>query len=176
MIVNIVVAASDNNVIGKNNKLLWNLPNDTAFFKNITYGLPVIMGRKTLESLGKPLKGRTNIVITRHPDAYKTHANVVKVSSLGEALGAAADTDAKECSVIGGGEIYKQAFNRTDRIYITRVHATLEGDTFFPEIDDKIWKLSHAEPFIKDRLHAFSYCFETWERIKPNEFTLKNSI
>jgi len=165
MTVNIVVAASDNNVIGKDNKLLWNLPNDTAFFKNITYGMPVIMGRKTMESLGKPLNGRTNIVITRHPDEFKTEAGVIKVSSLEDAIKVAADTDAKECSVIGGGEIYKKAFGRTDRIYITRVHATVEGDTFFPAIDSSIWKRTHAEAFEKDNRHAFSYRFETWERI-----------
>jgi dihydrofolate reductase len=168
MIINIVVAASDNNVIGKDNKLLWNLPNDTAFFKNITYGMPVIMGRKTFESLGKSLKGRTNIVITRHPNTYKTafsELRLVKVASLDEAIRAAEETDAKECYVIGGGEIYRQAISITNRIYITRVHTTVEGDTFFPVIDEKIWKLTHADAFGTDSKHAFPYRFETWERI-----------
>lgn len=165
MIINIVVAASDNNVIGKDNKLLWNLPNDTAFFKNITYGMPVIMGRKTLESLGKPLRGRTNIVISRQPDKLHVSGEVIKVRSLDEAIGAAEETDAKQCSVIGGGEIYRQAFNRTDRIYLTRVHATVEGDTFFPAIDEKEWKRTHCEAFGSDSRHAYDYRFETWERI-----------
>jgi dihydrofolate reductase len=165
MIINIVVAASDNNVIGKDNKLLWNLPNDTAFFKNITYGMPVIMGRKTLESLGQPLKGRANIVITRHPESLSTPPGVVKVVSLENAISAAAETDAKQCSVIGGGEIYRQAFDLTDRIYLTRVHTTIEGDTFFPVIEEKQWKLVYAEAHEVDSRHAFSYRFETWERI-----------
>jgi len=165
MFVNIVVAASENNVIGKNNKLLWNLPNDTAFFKNVTYGLPVIMGRKTLESLGKPLKGRTNIVITRDTARLAGQSGIVAVGSLSEAIDAAKATDALECSVIGGGQVYQQAMSITDRIYLTRVHAVLEGDTFFPEIDRHIWKLVRSIPHDKDDKHQFAYEFETWERI-----------
>lgn len=162
--VNIVVAASENNVIGKDNKLLWDLPNDTAFFKNVTYGMPVIMGRKTLESLGKPLKGRTNIVITRHPESIPPDAEVVKVASLDDALKAAADTDARQAWVIGGGEIYRQAFDRTDNIYLTRVLTTVSGDTFFPEIDEQIWKRTFVEPHDSDERHAHAYRFETWQR------------
>jgi len=164
MIVNIVVAASENNVIGKDNQLLWNLPNDTAFFKNITYGLPVIMGRKTMESLGKPLNGRTNIVITRHLEAFHAAGDVVKVRSLAEAFKAAEETDARECAVIGGGEIYRQALDMADRIYLTRVHTVVEGDTYFPEIDPGKWKLVHSEAFDRDSRHALAYRFETWER------------
>ncbi len=165
MIMNIVVAASDNNVIGKDNKLLWNLPNDTAFFKNITYGMPVIMGRKTFESLGKPLKGRTNIVITGNPE-LQLPDEVIKAGSLGEAIAAAEETDARECSVIGGGEIYRQAFDKADRIYLTRVHMVVDGDTYFPVINGKDWQLTHAEAFDKDSRHAYAYRFETWERKK----------
>ncbi|MBA4168475.1 MAG: dihydrofolate reductase [Chitinophagaceae bacterium] len=90
---------------------------------------------------------------------------VIKVTTLNEAIEASAETDAKECSVIGGGEIYKEAFDRSDRIYITRVHVTVEGDTFFPVINEKTWKLTHAEAFEKDSRHAYPYRFETWERI-----------
>src|SRR5688572_2479216 len=103
MKINLVVAASENNVIGRDNKLLWHLPNDMAFFKNVTWGMPVIMGRKTYESLGRPLKGRTNIVITRRTI---NDNGVIFADSLERAVADAASTDAKECYVIGGGEIY----------------------------------------------------------------------
>src|SRR4026209_2437067 len=102
MIMNMVVAASENNVIGKDNRLLWNLPNDTAFFKNITWGMPVIMGRKTLESLGKPLKGRTNIVITSNSE-FSPGNGIIVANSIEEAVKESEKTDAKECYVIGGG-------------------------------------------------------------------------
>src|SRR5688572_32786227 len=100
MIINLVVAASENNVIGKDNKLLWRLPNDMAFFKNTTWGMPVIMGRKTYESLGRPLKGRTNIVITRSATLSNQPEDLVVVSSFEKAIAAAAETDANECYVI----------------------------------------------------------------------------
>src|SRR5258708_7187140 len=119
MIISFVVAASENNIIGKDNKLLWTLPNDMKFFKNTTWGIPVIMGRKTYDSLGKPRKGRTNIVITRQ-NLEIPGAKVVK--SLDEALSAAAETDAKESFIIGGGQIFAEAIPRANKIYITRVH------------------------------------------------------
>lgn len=132
MTISLVVAASENNVIGKDNRLLWHLPNDMKFFKNTTWGMPVIMGRKTFESLGKPLTGRTNIVMTRHKDwtANGTRAS----ANIEEALEAAAETDAKEVFVIGGGEIFKQVLSQASRVYLTRVHVKLEGDAFFPEL------------------------------------------
>jgi dihydrofolate reductase len=167
MLINLVVAASENNVIGKNNQLLWNLPNDMAFFKNITWGMPVIMGRKTYESLGKPLKGRTNIVISNNEQFAAGHSNddIIITSSLEKAIKAAEDTDAKESSVIGGGEIFKIAINIARRIYITRVHATFEGDTWFPDIDKNEWTLISSKSFEADAKHAYSYTFETWECI-----------
>src|SRR6187431_528059 len=117
--VNLVVAVSENNVIGKDNKLLWSLPNDMKFFKNTTWGMPVIMGRKTYESLGKPLKGRTNIVISSNP-VFQPGNDVITVSSLQAAINRSAETDAKECYVIGGGEIFKQSMSMANRIYMTR--------------------------------------------------------
>ncbi|HSB94246.1 MAG TPA: dihydrofolate reductase, partial [Flavitalea sp.] len=131
--VSLVVAVSENHVIGKDNQLLWSLPNDMKFFKNTTWGMPVIMGRKTFESLGKPLPGRTNIVITSKPDWQAP--GTITVSSLDEAIHAAEETDAKEVFVIGGGQVYKQSMPVANRIYYTRVHTSVEGDTFFPEID-----------------------------------------
>lgn len=162
MQIALVVAAAENNVIGKDNQLLWRLPNDMKFFKNTTWGLPVIMGRKTFESLGKPLAGRTNIVITRKQDWQAPGAIVV--NSLEKALAAAADTDAKEASVIGGGEIYAQALPVAQRIYLTRVHTSLEGDTWFPEFSEKEWELLSNLDFPADEKHAYAYSFQVWGR------------
>lgn len=164
MIISIVVAASQNNCIGSNNQLLWHLPNDMKFFKNTTWGMPVIMGRKTYESMGKPLTGRTNIVVTRNAGWM---AEGVKVAAtLEEALVLAADADAREAYVIGGGEIYRQALPLTHRIYLTRVHTVLEGDTFFPEISEQDWICLSKLDFSADEKHQWPYSFEVWERKK----------
>ena len=162
MIISFVVAASENNVIGKDNRLPWRLPNDLKFFKNTTWGMPVIMGRKTFESFGKILAGRTNIVITRR-DGWN-EAGVIAVKSLEEALHAAEATDAKEAFIIGGGEIYRQSFDRADKIYITRVHAQLEGDAFFPEINEAQWQLFSNLDCPADDKHAYPYSFQLWKR------------
>jgi dihydrofolate reductase len=161
MRVALVVAASDNNAIGKENRLLWCLPNDMRFFKNTTWGMPVIMGRKTYDSLGKPLAGRTNIVITRQQD-WEAPGTIV-VSNLDDAIKAAGSTDAKEAYVIGGGEIYRQALPVAQRVYITRVHATLEGDTYFPVIEEKDWELLSKLDFEADSKHEYAYSFQVWE-------------
>jgi len=163
MIISFVVAASENNVIGKDNKLLWTLPNDMKFFKNTTWGMPVIMGRKTYDSLGKPLEGRTNIVITRQ-NLVIQGAKVVK--SLDDALAAAAETDAKESFVIGGGQIFAEAMPRADKIYITRVHTVIEGDTDFPVIQESQWQLISNLDFPADAKHAYAYSFQLWQRKK----------
>jgi dihydrofolate reductase len=160
MNIALVVAAAENNVIGKNNQLLWRLPNDTKFFKNTTWGMPVIMGRKTFDSLGKPLAGRTNIVITRQKNWTAPGAQVV--STLQEAIAAAADTDAKEAYVIGGGEIYALALPLAQRIYLTRVHTKLDGDAYFPEFDQQQWELLSNLDFPADEKHAYAYSFQVW--------------
>ena len=162
MIISFVVAAAENNVIGKENRLPWRLPNDLKFFKNTTWAMPVVMGRKTFESFGKPLTGRTNIVITRRDD-WKVDG-VITVKSLDEALQAAAGTDAKEAFIIGGGEIYRQSFNKADKIYITRVHAQPDGDAFFPEIKESEWQLFSNLDCPADEKHAYSYSFQLWKR------------
>lgn len=162
MIINLVVAATENNVIGKDNQLLWHLPNDMAFFKNVTWGMPVVMGRKTFDSLGKPLKGRTNIVMTSNGSFASE--GVVRAANVKEALEQSASTDAKQCYVIGGGEIFKAVMPQAARIYMTRVHTTLEGDTYFPEIKEEEWELITSLSFDKDDKHAYSYTFETWQR------------
>jgi dihydrofolate reductase len=163
MNISLVVAAADNNIIGKDNKLLWHLPNDLKFFKNVTWGMPVIMGRKTFEALGKPLAGRKNIVITRQK-GWKAEGAVV-VSSLDDALFLVKEMDVKEPMVIGGGEIYRLAFEKARRIYITRVEATPEGDTSFPAIDPAKWKLVSQKNHEADEKHAYNYSFQVWDRI-----------
>ncbi len=162
MIVSLVVAAAENNVIGKDNQLIWHLPNDLKFFKNITWGMVVVMGRKTFEAVNKPLPGRINIVITRQADW--TTEGVITATDLNDALKKAAETNCKEVFVIGGGEIYKQSMAIANKIYITRVHASPEGDTFFPVIDESQWKLTSNEDFEADAKHAYAYSFQIWKK------------
>ena len=158
--ISLLVAAAENNAIGKDNKLLWHLPKDLKFFKNITWGMVVIMGRKTYEAVDKPLPGRVNIVITTQPDWQRENAQVAK--SLDDALKQAAATNCKEIFIIGGGEIYKQSMDIADKIYITRVHATLDGDTFFPVIDESKWTLKENIDFEADDKHAYAFSFQQW--------------
>ena len=158
--ISLVVAASTNNAIGKDNQLLWHLPNDLKFFKNTTWGMVVVMGRKTFEAVNKPLPGRINIVITRQ--AGWTAEGTVTATDLNDALKKAGETNCEEIFVIGGGEIYKQSMAICDKIYITRVHATLDGDTFFSEIDESNWVLASNEDFEADAKHAYSYSFQVW--------------
>ena len=161
--VSLIVAASTNNAIGKNGQLLWHLPNDMKFFKDTTWGMVVIIGRKTYEALNKILPGRTNIVISRQPH-WKAD-NVWVAKDLEDALKQASTTNCKEIFVIGGGEIYKQSMDSADRIYMTRVNASLEGDTYFPEIDPVKWELKENVDFAADEKHAYSYSFQIWDKI-----------
>ena len=163
MLISLVVAAATNNAIGKEGTMPWHLPNDMKHFKNVTWGMPVIMGRKTFESLGKSLPGRKNIVITRQ-EGWSAE-NVVVVKSLEDALFVAGQTDALEVMVIGGGEIYKAYFDKAKRIYLTRVDANPEADTFFPAIDSKHWQLVSQRNHEADDKNAYNYSFQTWERI-----------
>lgn len=162
MIISLVVAAATNNAIGKEGKLPWHLPNDMKHFKNVTWGMPVIMGRKTFESLGKALPGRKNIVITRQTDWKVPGAVVVK--NMEDALFVAKETDANEIMVIGGGEIYKAFFDKAKRIYITRVEAEPEADTFFPVIAHEHWHLVSQKNYEADEKNDYNYSFQTWER------------
>lgn len=165
MIITLVAAASENNVIGKDNKLLWSLPNDSKFFKNVTWAMPVLMGRKTFESLNNvPLNGRTNIVITRNPHQLQAFKGIKVVSSLQEGIEVAKETDAKEVFVIGGGQIYAEALPIANKIVLTRVHTTIEGDAYFPAFDKKEWRLFSNLDFPVDEKHAYSYSFQIWEK------------
>jgi dihydrofolate reductase len=142
MTLSIVVATSRNGVIGKDNQLPWHLPEDLKYFKKITMGKPIVMGRKTYESIGRPLPGRTNIVITRNTSWQAD--GVVVVNSLDQAITVAEqaclDSGATEAMVIGGSEIYRQALDKADRLYITQVNIEIEGDAHFPEIDLIQWR------------------------------------
>jgi dihydrofolate reductase len=162
MFISLVVAAAKNNVIGKDNQLVWNLPNDMKFFKNVTWGMPVVMGRKTFEALGKALPGRKNIVLTRQ-DGW-TAKDTIVVKTMDEAKAAVKEMDVKEMMVIGGGEIFKMVMPEAKRIYLTRVDAEPDGDAFFPEVDPAEWNLVSKKDHEADAKHAYNYSFQVWER------------
>lgn len=152
MTISIIVAVADNNAIGLNNQLLWHISEDLKRFKSLTSGHHIIMGRKTFESIGKPLPNRTNIVISRNPN-FKPEGCIV-VCSLDEALVIARNE--QEVFIIGGGEIYKQVLPLTDRIYLTRVHGSFPADTFFPELELMDWEVESTQkgkPAESDELH-----------------------
>lgn len=144
MKLSLIAAAANNNVIGRNNELPWHLPQDLKYFKSVTLGKPVIMGRKTFESIGKPLPGRTNIVITRQSDWQ--HAGVLVASSVQDALELAENfrnelgQTADEVMVIGGAEIYRHALPIADRVYLTRIEKNVDGDAYFPVLPDEQWE------------------------------------
>lgn len=152
--ISIIVAAAQNGVIGKNNELPWHIPEDLKRFKAITTGHPVIMGRRTFESLGRPLPNRTNVVITRNRD-YRADG-VLVAGSLREAV-ALFPAD-EEVFIIGGGEIYRQAMEFADKIYLTLVRHPFEGDCYFPAIDESIWRVTLCQ--IHSQGEKFPYPFE----------------
>ena len=168
MILSIVVAASDDNAIGKDNQLLWKLPNDMKFFKNLTWGMPVVMGRKTFESIGsKALPGRLNIVLSRQLNPYEGVAGVASAKDFNQAMEIAAAEGYKELFVIGGSELYRLSFTLADKIYLTRVHSTFpDADTFIDELDENKFELISSEKMPSDDKHLYSYSFETWQRKK----------
>lgn len=164
MTVSLIAAASKNNVIGVNNELPWHMPNDMRYFKNTTWGMPVIMGRKTFESMNnEPLSGRINVVVTSNT-SYNADGAVV-VNSFADALFVLKEADCKEVFVIGGGAMYKDTIDKAQRIYLTRIHTIVDGDTFFPEIDEEAWKISSKKDCKADEKHSFDYTFEIWERV-----------
>lgn len=160
--ITLVVAAAENNAIGKDNRLLWHLPEDLKFFKNITWGGVVIMGRKTFESVNKPLPGRMNIVITHQKDWKAEGVSVAENFSV--AISMAQEAGYKEFFVIGGGQIYTEAISLAHKIYFTRVHVSLEGDVYFPQLDLSQWQLVQHTDCKADDKHAYDYSFEIWER------------
>ncbi len=161
-VLSLLLAASENNVIGKDNKLPWHLPNDLKYFKNLTWGLPILMGRKTFDSIGKPLPGRKSIVITRDRDWQ--HEGVIVVHSIEEAMKKAEESGAKEIFVIGGAEIFNTSLPMANRIYLTRIHHKVDGDVFFPEIAEKEWELASSRYCEADEKNSYNHTYQVWER------------
>ncbi|MEG0929052.1 dihydrofolate reductase [Chryseobacterium sp.] len=159
----IVVAMGEKNEIGFENQLLWHLPKDLKHFKDLTSGHPIIMGRKTYESIGKPLPNRTNIVVSRKKDWFEE--GILIVGSLKEAMKFAKKID-EEVFVIGGGNIYEQTMEMVDKLEVTLVKADLKADTFFPKINEKIWKKTNEVCHEKDEKNGYEFCFQTFEKIK----------
>jgi dihydrofolate reductase len=157
MLISIIVAVTENRVIGKDNQLLWRLPDDMKRFKQLTMDNPIIMGRKTYESIGKPLPGRTSIVVTRNRE-YKLDEAIV-VNSLQEAILRARELDAQEAYIIGGGELYKQAQSVSDRLYITEIHTTMSGDAYFEIEDPSQWIETERSVHEADDRHKYAFAF-----------------
>lgn len=162
MILSLIVAVSENGVIGKDNQLPWHLPKDLKYFKNQTWGMPILMGRKTFESIGKPLPGRKSIVITRNNDWQ--HDGVEVVHSVEAAIEKAKELGAKEIFVIGGAEIFHTSLPKADRIYLTRVHHHVDGDVYFESPDAEQWNLIKNQFSPSDEKNAYSHTFQVWER------------
>ena len=162
MIKSIMVARSDNRVIGKDNDLVWHMPADLKYFKETTQGHYVMMGRKTYESVDKPLPGRLNIIITRQPDYSRECC--ITVHSLEEAFALGKKNGQREVFVLGGSEIYQLAMGQVDRIYLTEIKAEFEGDAYFPEIDQSKWKEVKREEHEPDEQNPHPYAFVVLER------------
>jgi dihydrofolate reductase len=157
--ITLVVAAADNGVIGRDNTLPWHLPEDLKRFKRITMGKPIVMGRKTFESIGKPLPGRQNIVVTRDANYHREGITVVHdADAAWRAAGGA-----PEIMVIGGAELFRQFLPRAQRIHLTRVHGDIAGDVTWPALDDT-WEVVTREKHAADERHPYSMTFELWEK------------
>jgi dihydrofolate reductase len=159
--ISIIVAVAQNGVIGAGNRLPWHLPDDLKRFKALSMAKPVVMGRRTFDSIGKPLPGRTNIVVSRQPGL--AIAGTIVTPSLDAALAAAGAVP--EVVVIGGAEIFRQVLPRTDVVHLTRVHAHVAGDVMFPELDPGKWRETAVEHHAADERHQYAFTFVTLERI-----------
>ena len=158
----IIVAISDNNAIGRDNQLLWHISEDLRFFRRTTLGCPVIMGRKTFESIGRALPKRVNIVVSR---SFNTGEEVAVADSLEAAFRVAEETNLEQCFVIGGGQIYSQALPLVDSLIVTHVHTEIEGaDTFFPDIDPSVWKVEVRSEMMTDPETGWNFEFVTYIR------------
>jgi dihydrofolate reductase len=158
-LITLIVAVSDNGVIGRDNALPWHLPEDLKRFKKLTMGKPIVMGRKTHESIGKPLPGRHNIVVTR--DTNYQREGITVVHGVDEAVKAAGD--APEIMVIGGADLFRLFLPRAGRVHLTRVHGEIQGNVFWPALDDS-WRVVESERNAADERHAYPMTFEVWEK------------
>ena len=167
----LIVAMSQNRVIGRDNKLPWYLPGDLKYFKQATMGKPIIMGRKTWDSIGRPLPGRMNVVISRNPE-WEAPAGTVAAESLEAALvkaeAQAEIEDGEEVMIIGGGQIYAEALPMVDRMYVTLVHDEVEGDAFFPEVNWEEWEEIGREDFSASDNNPYDYSFVVYQRPKTD--------
>ena len=160
--LSLLVAADEQNLIGSHNRLPWHLPNDLKYFKNQTWAMPILMGRKTFESIGHPLRGRHSIIITRNPEW--NHQGVTVVHSIDGAIEKAKQLGATEIFVIGGAEIFQDAFQKAARIYLTRIHHRFDGDAFFPRIEPAQWNQVQNHFCAADEKNAFAHTFQVWEK------------
>ena len=158
--LSLIVAMDENRLIGNDNQLPWHLPADLAFFKSTTMGKPIIMGRKTFDSIGRPLPGRRNIIITRNPDFSADGCEIV--NDIDSALERCSDQD--ELMLIGGASLYEQIMTRVNNMYITQVHHTFEGDTWFPEFDLAEWKIESQQDFSAEGNNKYAYSFVKYVR------------
>ena len=163
MIISQIVAVSLNNVIGKDNSLPWHMPTDMAYFKNKTWGHHIVTGRRNYEAEGKALPARVNIILTRNPD-FKISDGIV-VHKLEAAIEIAERSEEDELFIVGGAEIYKLAMQVTERVYLTRIHAEVEGDTFYPELDMTVWKQISIDRRKADVKNPYDYDFLIYERL-----------
>ncbi len=160
MQLSVVVAVAKNNVIGHNNQLIWHLPADLKMFKNLTTGHTIIMGRKTFDSIGKPLPNRTSIVISK--DKSLQIEGCIVVNSLEEAIAKAKEIEPSETFIIGGAQIYQQALSKeqaVNKIYLTEINESFDGDTFFPTLSPQEWKETNREKHFKDDINKYDYSF-----------------
>lgn len=163
MIVSAIVAIDQNNAIGADNKLIWHLPADLKRFKNITTSHTIVMGRKTYDSIGKPLPNRTNIVITRNKNWQMQGTFAVK--NLEEAIEIAKKNNETEIFIIGGGQIYTQYFNQIHKLYVTQIHQKFEANTYFPTINPENWQIIATVEGILDEKNTLKHTFITYQKI-----------
>ena len=166
MTISLIVAAANNHAIGKNNQMLWYMPEDFKYFKNQTWGLPVLMGRRTFQALeSKALPGRLNLILSR--DKQFEAPGAIVLNKLDDALFMAKEHDYNELMVIGGAEIYKLLLPKAGKVYLTRIDASFgDADAFFPELSPKDWVLQSSDPHEADDKNPYNYVFETWVRKK----------
>jgi dihydrofolate reductase len=160
MMLSLIAAMDKNRVIGRNNQLPWHLPADLKYFKRMTQGKPIVMGRKTFESIGHPLKGRVNVVLSHQPDFLEDGCQVF--NSFEKAL--AALSRASEVMIIGGAHLFEYVLPIADKMYLTCIDHVFEGDTFFPSWDDQEWKIVSQERHYPDEENAYGYCFLELQR------------
>lgn len=160
MIISLIAAMDENRVIGRDNALPWRLPADMRHFRELTMGKPLLMGRKTFESIGKALPGRRNIILTRDPDFRAPDCEVAR--TLDEALAAGAGSD--ELMVLGGADLFAQLLPRASRLYLTEIHASFSGDAWFPEFSRQEWAEVERIRHAADEKNPYAYSFVTWER------------